>query len=448
MIFMFLLYKNIVPWGRFRVEYKFSKQAHPFFSVLRPNERVGNIAAMDEGNYQIIKKEPVYFDIETPRKFKNVLMDIEYKFSEWQRKDYDFKIGLLADKNNWQFTLEPLENSKMSRLLNDWDNFRQGNTVFMQGIRRYGSIEEFLNNLPNRENFAVYNYELDGELKLADYKGQNEDLEIGSILKGYHQFYTYVKDEPLEFVFEFECKDARQAGGVVNLYYGKSLVLTENLWQEERCLDKASLVKENLREGVYKIEIKINDDVAIKKIKTKQEFLSFINKVNFKEIKDGYKPVELYTNSETLKAASSIKEGLQDIKAGDNTYGLNELFKQFLFDKYSRDNFFMFGQKNSLAKISLKRDNIIIQGAGLFSFSKESFINPGISSLENMEDFSDLQYVIAEYDEPEVLKDGWKSAKALFDLQDIARDRNKYNFILSISGIEELHIRKIRGEFR
>ncbi|MFH1029783.1 MAG: hypothetical protein V1770_00810 [bacterium] len=446
------MYKNIVPWGSFKVEYDFLEQIHPFFSVLRPSDRLGGIIEEGDEKYRIINFEPIYFDIETPRSFKDVLFQIDYKFPAWQNKDYDFKMGVMADKNG-HFKLEPIENRKLEKLLNDWDTIREGNIILMQGVKKYASIEEVLNNLPNRNNFAVYNFNLNHDLILYNYQKQDGYLEVSHAIKGYHQFYTYIKNEPLNFDFNFMSRDEKfcvstDASAEINVYYDNNLILNKAICDRDKFLTEMNIYEKNLKEGVYKVEVKITDDIYINKINTAQKFLSFINKVNFVSKNENFNDVKLYTDSESLKIASSIKEGLQEIQVGTSIYNINELFKQFIIEGYSFEDFEYYGQHNSLAKINLKRDNILIQGAGVFSFSEESFINPSVISLENMKNFSNLQYVIATYDSPENLEDGYRQGKLSFNLSSIPRDGRKYKFILSVPGVEELHIKRIKAEFR
>ncbi|MFH0854319.1 MAG: hypothetical protein V1891_02405 [bacterium] len=452
-IFCYLACKNIVPWGSFNVEYDFSEKFHPFFSILKPEDRLGGIIKKEEENYQIIKSEPVYFNIETPRFFKNVEIEIDYKFPEWQNKDYDFKIGILADEKSWQFKLKPIENSKIEQLIGDWDTIREGNIILMQSVKTYNSINEFLSHLPERKKFATYAYSLSRDFALNKYNPKDGYLTIDRTLKGYHQFYTYVKNEPLEFNFSFSGIDdlnfcaSADVRASISVYQGKDLILNKELCEENKFLNGAAIYKENLKEGVYKIEIKIADNIYINKINTKQDFLSFINKINLANNSDDFKPISIYTDSESLKFAASVNESLQHIKVGDKIFNVDELFKQFDIAGYSFENFEISEQKNSLAEINFSRDNILIQGAGVFSFSKESFINPSIIYLENIKKFDDLRYVIAEYKIPEVLKNGWKTSKVSFALNDALRDKRKYNFILSIPGVEELYIKKINAKF-
>ncbi|MFH1192172.1 MAG: hypothetical protein V1655_01730 [bacterium] len=457
--FLFLVNEKLVLWGNFEVEYNFSKKFHPFISCLRPDDRVGEKSDGTDGFfYYHIEGEPVYFDIEAPSNFNKVNLELEYKIPSSNENFSDFKAGVLVDKAMWQYKLEPLENRKLDNLSNDWHSIKEGDTIFLQGIRKYNSIDEFLNNLPPVNEYAVYNYNLDNynNLSFTGYEKNNEYRELGFSLQGRHQFYTYIDNEPLDFIFDFslnESKDKEKTltnKAEINVYYRNELVRREEIIKDGNFLNEIKILENGLQKGVYKIEIVIPDEIIITKIKTKQNFLTFINKIYLANLAGNYNNVSLYTNSPSLKISASEGDSLQNIKIADKVYKINELYKEFNLNGFSCVDYKYLGQSNCLSRAQLEKDNLLAQGAGLFSFSQDEFLDPEIKSLDKIENFSNLYYVIASYSSPEKLEAGWFRNNVSFNISSVIRDKRKYNFILSAKGINSkypIYIRKIKAVF-
>lgn len=453
--FIFLLNKKIVHWGNFKVEYNFSTKFHPFISSLRPEERLGEKSDGKDGFfYYSIKGEPVYFDIETPRDFNKVNLELEYNVPAFNKNFFDFKIGILLDKASWNYHLEPIENRKIEQLANDWDNIREGETVLLQGIKKYSSITDFLNNLAPFNQIAVYNYDLSKnyDYVISEYEKNSEYREIEIPLKGRHQFYTYIDNEPLDIIFTFSSlkEDDILDNAAINIYYRNGLLERREIFNHNKNSNKVRIFKDNLQKAVYKIEIAIPDNINIEGIETKQKFLAFINKIHLAQSEENYSKIFLYTSAPSLKIAADKGDSLQNIKIAGKTFKINELYKEFNFNKFSCEDYRYSGLNYCLTEIQLEKDNILVQGAGIFSFSQEEFLDPEIKSLDKMEDFSKINYVIANYKSSEELEDGWKKNNVSFDISSVKRDKSKYNFILSVSGIkqdEPIYIRKIKAVF-
>lgn len=447
LFFVFLLNKKFNFWGDFKVDYDFSYRFHPFISGLRPDERIGEIKNEQGEFYQIIKGEPVYFDIETPKNFKNLDMEITYKTKDIK----DLKVGVLMDKKKWQYKLIPMENEKIENLLGSWEFIEEDGILLLERTKKFSSIPLFLNNLPARNSVAVYNYDLKNDLFIADYQPRKELTVLNNRLKGYHQFYTYLKNEPLDFTFYFSEDEGEKIPEndrqEINIYHNGEFIDREILSNDEKIV---KLYKENLDEGAYKIELKIDDNTFINKIETAEKFLTFINKLNLAGIADKEEKVNLYTNSKKLRFATSDSSSLQDINIGGGILKVDDIYKQFNFENYLCEDYSYENQKNCLEKIEFSKSEILMQGEGLFSFSPESFLNPEIKSLEKTDDLSDVDYVISGYNRGRE-NNGWRISSVNFDISSIKRNANKYNFIFSSPGFgenDEIYINDVKAVFK
>jgi hypothetical protein len=327
-----------------------------------------------------------------------------------------------------------------------WDVVEEDGVILLQREKKYNTIDDFLNNLPDISKVALYNYDLKTDFILEDYEPNelsSKSSELSSIvnyaLRGPFQFYTYIKDEDLDFVFEFqdlnENKDSDEID--LHLYYNDQLIDSRHMDDPSvssgRVIERGEIKLElaNLPEGVYKIELRVNNDIVTKKIITKQKKLSFINKIWITQ--DNKNNFSLYSDSRIINAQTLNPGHLQTIRVGENDLKITETYKQFSIKT-----------NGGINEIKLAKDDIILSGNGVFSFSKESLVNPEFKRVDANLDINSegINYVLAKYNIPTEDK-GWNIAKAVFDLTRSYREHyprqlggaGKYSFLISIPGL-------------
>lgn len=426
-----LLYMAIVPFGKISYVYDF-KQGSYFISKLTPLERVGE---MQNGQQKIIG-DPVYFNLRVPRKFDKARLTMIYKNESVLPI---IEAGVLADKTIWRYYLQPLENNIINKLSQSWDMTAGNGTVLLQRGKKYNSINEFLDKEKNLSEIAVYNYDFKAEYLLANYKSAEEKQIIGYSLRGPYQFYTYLKDEDLDFNFIFSDLNKNKDADPINLniYYNNTLIDNYNLPDDGIVSDVGEVGKNrelkfnlaNLPEGAYKIELRANDDIITKSIATGRNKMAFINKIWLAD--SGNKNISLFTDSQTINAQTANPASLQVFKIGSQELGVSETYKQFSINNLDGVN-----------EIKLSQDDIILSGDGVFSFSQAGLINPQLKKVDNNFNIDDsgVNYIIASYIFPKkvitVGSDVWHSATAEFDLIGMYQEDNKYSFIISIPGLK------------
>jgi len=426
-----LLWMAVVPSGVIIYKKDFIKDNY-YIRKFTPGERVGLI----QDSSQKIIGGPVYFSLRTPRRFNKALVTIKYK------NEYELPIieaGVLADKTVWRYDLEPLENNIINKMSLAWNVTREGDIIFLQKERKYESVKNFMDDLPDLNTVAIYNYDFKAAYILPDYEKEDEEKIIKNSLRGSYEFFTYIKEEELDFSFSIidlnENKDPDDVE--LFLYYDNERI-------DYARLDDDGITKDNreqsarrvlnikaagLPEGVYKIEVKANDDIITKEITTKQQKLSFIN--NIWLFREGEADINLYTNSKNIQARTINPDSLQAIKAGENSLALNETYKLFTVDVIKAST------TDKYTELSLEKDGVVISGEGVFSFSSESFINPRLAKVDKNLDVigENISYVIARCNFP-AEKDGWKIAQAEFNLNSAYRENGAYSFLLSIPGLK------------
>lgn len=420
-----LLYLAVVPMGRISYIYDFSEPSY-FIQKLTPAERLGSST---EGA-QIITGDPVYFALRTPRAFNTARLTVKFKNPD------NFPVieaGVLADKKIWRYQNQPLENLVIDSRLDKWPTLRSGGTVLLQRKKNYDTFSDFLKKPPPPDEIALYNYQWKKKYLLPDYQKSAQGTIITNPLRGPLMIYTYVKDETLNFSFDFfDLNKNKDADPVeLKLFDGDRLIAIQTLPDDGIVgeADKPSasrnvnIKKEALSEGVYRLELVAGDDIVTKRIVSAQGKISFISKIWLAE--GGSDNLFLYTDSQEVSAQTINPAKLQTISVAGKPLNLSETYRQFAVTT---------GADRS--EIHLKRNDVMLAGDGVFAFKQEALLNPNLTqAIGGLDlDKKGINYILAGYQPPE--KDGeWQIASAEFDLTKAYREFYKYNFLLSIPGL-------------
>ena len=420
-----LLYMGVVPSGRTTYTSDFSGP-NGFFGKLTPSERIRD--------KNTITGDPAYFSLRPSRRFEKAVLTIKYKNNTQLPIT---EAGVLADKTVWRYQLKPVENQVIDRLSDEWEKIEEDGVIFLQREKKYAGIDEFLNNLPPAGEIAAYNYDLGIEYILTDYTPKNEVKIIDYALRGDYQIYTYLKDEELDFEFDFfDLNKNKDADPVeINLYYRNELIDTRRLADDGIDYDsgvlgepgKLILHLAGLPEGAYKIEVKAGDDIVTREIRTSQSKISFLNKIWL--YKTGRENFGVYTDAGEVLISTINPGSLQTVKMGGNSVEVSETYKQFSVKS----------EKETLdlnLVLNLEKDGVILAGRGVFSFDRESIIDPEIKKVDANLNLAGINYIIASYGVPKGGRE-WKIARAEFDLTNVYREDRKLSFIISVPGLRD-----------
>ena len=259
MVVGWLLFMAIVPSGKISYVYDFTKPNY-FIGKLTPQERVEKIR---DGQQKIIGN-PVYFSLHTPRRFNKAKLTLKYKETEFPNGKSAsgvtlpiIEAGILANKTIWQYDLKPMENKIIDQLAMSWNTVQESEVILLQRENRYKTINEFLSNLPLRNEIALYSYELKDDYIIEGYEPRelsfeyqpkelsSEHSELSSFyaLRGAYQFYTYIKNEDLDFIFNFiDINKNRDSEPIdLHLYYDNGLIDSRHLDDDGITDDKGEI---------------------------------------------------------------------------------------------------------------------------------------------------------------------------------------------------------------
>ena len=464
-IVAWLFYMKIVPSGKISYVYDFKKPSR-FINKLSPEDRVepssasSSVEATDgkkatedklKSNYsQKIIGDPIYFSLFTPRRFNKAKLILKYR----QKQNNNIPIieaGVLADKTIWRYDLQPIENQIIDKLALTWNVIEENGLILLQRDKKYNSIEEFLKDMPDKNEVALYNTyvnthetnelktnktEVEADRGLASKIPEAKPLSasVSASLRGPYQFYAYVKSRNLNFDFTFidlnENKDKDPIE--LRLYYDNKLVnkkyLDDDIKNEISEEKKINFQTADLQNGIYKIELYVNDDIITEQIITKQE-ISFIHKIWIAKQKLDENNLIIYTDSDELRVVTTNPDSLQTIKIDGLDLEINKTYKQFHA---------LINGNDQNSEIKLQKSDIILAGNGVFSFNKDSLINPVFKKVDaNLKidaENNKINYILAKYNAP-TEHNGWKTSFAEFDLTKAYQENGKYNFLISIPGL-------------
>jgi len=283
LLILWLFWKAIVPAGEIVYSTDFNDKNY-FLRKITPKERVLAVDALLPNR---IIGDPVYFNLRPVRGFDTAEMTFRFKNMTGLPL---LEAGILVDKTTWRYDLKPLENQDLNKIMLVWDLARDGDVVLIErdtlsSTTKYDSITKFLENPPESDRIAVYNYDLNIDYVLPDYEATEKTTDLPFSLRGAYQFFTYIKDEELNVNFSFlDLNRNKDADSIeILLWLDNELLDSRRLEDDGIAIDNRqesevmnfTYTMPDLPEGVYKIEVKANNDIVTTAFETKQEKLAF-----------------------------------------------------------------------------------------------------------------------------------------------------------------------------
>lgn len=445
-----VLYLKIVPGGETVYEYEPDKE-NGFIGEITPDQRVERV---DQGVK--IREEPVYFTFRTPRRFERA--EVEVEFDIIGEDIHLLEMGVLADEKNKRYRLKPVWHGVIDDLSSVWNVVEEEGEILAQREEVYQSIEEFSENPPPLERIALYDHPFSREYLLDDYQPSPQQQRMDIPLRGSYEFFTYIKEEPLDFEFELLDinEDKEEDDLYIDLYHRDNLVHSRHIEddgvatdsEERNALGKKRVRLEDMPEGVYKVEVRAGDDIITESISTPQQKLSFVNKIYLaapdraEAEESAFYPASLITNSPYISAKTVYPDSLQTIKAGDENQEELELKKTY--EKFSRE--IPKDPKKGWGKLELEKGGVILAGDGVFSFSASSFLDPRLKELKGSDQVNEeVDFILARYTPPEQTRRGWKQ-EAAFELDAAYAETEeallppasrRYEFVISAPGLKD-----------
>ncbi len=444
LIFFNLIEKDFVLNGNLSLASNLQEKI-PMLSVLYPEHR-----SIAQENYYEIIAEPIYFNVRSPINFDQAEVEIEFDPGD-QEVIY---LGYAEDQEGWAYKTHTLYN----RSLNDisWDKKSDGLNTLWQKKPKFNSLEEFITVGNSLDGVGTYDFELKENFIIHNYQAQPTENIIENCLRGEHKFYTYLKNENLDFTFKIQDINRTEGGDplIIKIHNPQGKIIYYRFIIDDGYssnIDPASdpryisINLPNLKEGVYQVELLANDDIFIREIKTKQQKIVFIDRLYLcdnPEYEDGfvdlkYEATNIQTNARELSFYTPHPTGLQTVNVDQKIIPINERHKWITVKTAPQ-----------ISKIYSPKNNLKISGRGIFSLEENYYFNPEIISLRSYIDSDDLQYLIARYQVPQTLEENWIKNKVYFNLNNAKIEDGNLKFIISVPDLkkeaEKLKIRHIK----
>ena len=278
-VLAYLFWQNTKPV--LQVEYNL-KNKSAVVSELVPRSRVGGLLKDKLGFYRIIKDEPVYLDVRSPRKYGKAEMEIEYS---------------------------DLENKILGGL--KWLRLERGGLILYQRKLVYNSIGEFFKNPAGFDKTLIYR--ADAEPAADNLKKKGETVINFPVRKSIKMM-VYHDGGGLDV--------SVQAAGdyKINIYK-----------------NNAPVAAGKLDGGIYKIEIVGGDDAIFNKISINSAYVALLDNLSLGRLK---KPLKISFAGSRLLLRATVADGIQTIIINKDSLDMQEAgtqYKKIFSDRSPKD---------------------------------------------------------------------------------------------------------------
>jgi hypothetical protein len=451
---LFFVWIKVAPSGQMIFTRDFSQTSvfpggRGFIGNLTPVERVATTTFAGR-IYPKIIGEPAYFSWFAPRGFDKLKVTLEYADSG--SKPLSLSLGLLMDKSSWNYQLKSLAQPALDDLLKSWSVLREGDVLLLQRQKNYQSVAQFLKQPPVPGRTALFNYNLTPGWKPA--KPSGPDFAAPVKLRGAYQFYSYVEKGSMDLDFSFTDLNLNRDPDPITITVidrSGQVVASAPLSDDGIATDSGKRLPPlgvnikipDLPTGIYKTEVKANDDILTESLSGLPYYTVFINRLwaaadPAKPL--ALKPFQIWTDSQQLRVQTTNPGAVQNYIFAGQPYDLKEAYTQ---ERASASS-------SAWSLAAFAKDDVLLEGEGVIAFSRDSAFNPDYKSLTSYTDISGLDYVLARYTPPQCA-DNICSATAEFDLKNAYRENSSYSLMLSIpeldgTGANGLIIKSLRLE--
>lgn len=444
-LFPILIVFCLIGWIVFDKLFVMSGQYEINIIPGQANENILNFAVEENprligGNFSVMSMDTNTLEIKVPKiKFSHA--DVSVKFRDLNKQPELF-FGVLQD--NEEYLEEGLKVS--NPLLNNlnptiWKKIQENDLLLWQPYLadnqsvKYGSINDFLNNLPENKEIITYNYNLKLSPQFTKINNNFENIADNLIKRGNYTFYIYYSiksNSQLKFIIQDINTNTRKSGdfkvmisdiddNIINAQIYKDEIKSSmpGTIEAEKNIDFQTA---DLANGIYKVTIETSDNVLTKQLSVNCGQLAYDGERLYINKQDS--PIEIYmADGSFVNLKLMDKELKQSITIGNETFNL---------DGNKKENYFNYLQADleNPIKITIPNGGVIIETGGFFYSNFDARFLP-YRHVKHLEDIAQNDdelnlydiyghnlYIIAQYNEP-ISKEDWLNTKINLDLQDV-----------------------------
>ncbi|HSX29461.1 MAG TPA: hypothetical protein VLE73_02780 [Candidatus Saccharimonadales bacterium] len=356
--------------------------------------------------------------------------DVTFKFKPGNPSD---RISIGYDKDqDWTFNskdvyvpfLEELKGSQigMSGLTLYGGTTSGGDTVnnILKAARSKDIVTGVLGEAGNTQEYTD---------SLPGYAPASKGTDITVPLRGDVTFYTYLSKEFFNLkIIKHDLNWYSDPDPLtINVYKGDDIVYSSQIPDDgDVDADRAVGQEQNLNisnpdsgypeAGVYKVQLKASSDVIIDRISTNLHNVVFggplyiANSNLYGESITNVPP--LYFQGKYFMAKVQHKKAFQSIKIGEKQLRISELNKPYITHALDQ---------TKPTAVTAGKGDIIVNGSGVFAFSKDQIFRPFKYDIFNLDDTAEgnlVDQIISDYRPARKQDDGWYEASMVFDISD------------------------------
>lgn len=448
-VFGVLLIRYTAFTGHIHLEYDFDRQSKTISQWTPAGRALDRVKNLETGeSYQQIVGEPVYMDVKVPRSFDRVEATLEYKNGEQPLVE----LGVVTSTDPWNVRTSPVESKVIDQAIDEWEMMTQANgTVLLQRNADFDSVDAFIANPPRDKGIAIYRQPLVMPYTDATYTPTDKEITINRVLRGPHEFVTYIKNETLHIEFDLIDINREFNGDIVTLQlFNQTEQLHQEVLNDDGILDASgttsaqktlTLDLPDLPEGLYTIKLLATDDIIIPRVHTTQDRLVVKNRlfvINNEEYRSmlptiATDPTTIYANLNKFAAKTDHLTGIQTLSIDSEPFEIEKTHDQWTWVAEDQT------VAPSLRTITMPKNDVYLVGNGYYAFSEDDFFDPDffMESIDETTSLERLDYILMrDYTSPVALSNRRLKQTTVFSLDGVAGDRKHLQFLLSVPGID------------
>ncbi|MFC1721666.1 hypothetical protein ACFL0Z_02015 [Patescibacteria group bacterium] len=285
-------------------------------SDFYPANRTAEVQYENGYKMRPIINDNAYFDVRLPAtSFQDLALEI------WWQRPANISEVRLGIPRGPEFQFQELLMSHRYLDALDWPIITEGQLTLWQKEPAQSSIDEFLGNPPQDKLTAVHPTAPTPQLFLDDYQPNSETKQLPSDLQGPHSFFTYIKDENLQFTFtkadlSEPLPGTPQVARIAD-FRGRELKKIDITSPGDYEFNVA-----DLSEGLYRIDVLVGENSVLKDIETNLSSLVSRGQI---WLAAGSEPTSITLLGDNLTALVAKEEGKQKLTIEDTEYHLTDI---------------------------------------------------------------------------------------------------------------------------
>lgn len=415
----------------------------------RITEPMQETAVPSNITYRELTNGLVYFDLTHPKLANYSKINVRIRFKDEFPQGYDFMLGA-KNKEEWSYNWKKIYNSFHAKVDGTYLCIARNDSIKIYATNNRttsANVSDFLLRPPSDSTIAVQQpININTAPDVTDLKiNRSASLAINRSLRGGHTFYTFVDNEPLEFIITKQDMNWYEGPDDLKItVYSNSLAEQCNITipddgdtTNSRAMgpmQTRTISIPELDTGVYKIVLEGGGDLYIQNISTKQDKLVAEKRLFL------ISPAELYTESRSgaqLGFLTYHDSAYQDIRLQNST-----LSTSVKIDQVSVQYNTCIPLSSELYEISLPIGDMILTSDGYFSFTQDSYFNPvrcNVVTLQN--DFNWIKNNAVDYiaiNSMNITKEGeWVIAETQWNMKDLYVNGNTLSFATNTAHFEK-----------